>query len=305
METSWLEDFLSLVDTGNFSRAAEARHSTQPAFSRRIRILEEWVGAQLFIRGSHPITLTPAGTRFRPVAEEVLIHLDEGRKNARRDAENYENIVRFAATHSVSLNFFPEWLRSIELRSHIFNTRLDTVAFHQCIQLLLRGECHFALNYTHPAIEMNLSPEKFTGKIVQRDRLVPVTLSDAEGNPIDRLPGTEDDPVHLLGYSKSSVTGQVVEQMITKKGNSVYLNRVFVSPMTAVLKEMSSLGRGTAWLPESNIREELESGELVYAGTEEWFIPIDIRIIRSRAPLPPTSEEFWTLIDKEEDTNWG
>ena len=305
METSWLEDFLSLADTGNFSRAAEARHSTQPAFSRRIRILEEWVGAQLFVRGSHPITLTPAGARFRPVAEEVLIRIDEGRQNARRDAENYENTIRFAATHSVSLNFFPEWLRSIEFRSHIFNTRLDTVTFHQCIQLLLRGECHFALNYTHPAIEMNLSPDNFVGKIVLQDRLVPVTLSDTEGNPIDRLPGTADDPVHLLGYSRSSVTGQVVEQLIAKKGNSVHLNKVFVSPMTAVLKEMSSLGRGTAWLPESNIREELKTGELVCAGSEEWFIPIDIRIIRSRAPLPPTSEEFWALIDKEEDTNWG
>lgn len=305
METSWLEDFLSLVDTGNFSRAAEARNSTQPAFSRRIRILEEWVGTQLFVRGSHPIILTPAGTRFRPVAEEVLIRLDEGRQEARRDAVNYENMIRFAATHSVSLNFFPEWLRSIELRSHIFNTRLDTVAFHQCIQLLLRGECHFALNYTHPAIEMNLPPDKFSGKIVQRDRLVPVTLSDTDGNPIDRLPGTEDNPVHLLGYSKSSVTGQVVEKMIAEKGISVHLNRVFVSPMTAVLKKMSSLGRGTAWLPESNIREELKEGALVYAGNEEWFIPIDIRIMRARTPLPPTSEEFWTLIDKEEDTNWG
>ena len=48
MELIWLEDFLMLADTLNFSRAAELRHVTQPAFSRRIRALEGWVGADLF-----------------------------------------------------------------------------------------------------------------------------------------------------------------------------------------------------------------------------------------------------------------
>ena len=72
MEIRWLEDFLKFVDTRNFSRSAEARHTTQPAFSRRIKSLEEWVGATLFDRTTQPISLTPAGERFRPVAEEVL-----------------------------------------------------------------------------------------------------------------------------------------------------------------------------------------------------------------------------------------
>ena len=48
MNLSWLEDFLALAASGNFSRAAQERHMTQPAFSRRIRALEEWLGATLF-----------------------------------------------------------------------------------------------------------------------------------------------------------------------------------------------------------------------------------------------------------------
>ncbi|MDI6837448.1 MAG: LysR family transcriptional regulator, partial [Rhizobiaceae bacterium] len=58
MESRWLEDFLSLVDTRNFSRSAEARYTTQPAFSRRIKSLEDWVGAKLFDRTTQPISLT-------------------------------------------------------------------------------------------------------------------------------------------------------------------------------------------------------------------------------------------------------
>ncbi len=39
METKWLEDFVSLAETRSFSRSAQLRHVTQPAFSRRIQAL--------------------------------------------------------------------------------------------------------------------------------------------------------------------------------------------------------------------------------------------------------------------------
>ena len=52
MNLTCVDDFLALAATGYFSRAAEERHMTQPAFSRRIRALEEWLGAELFDRRS-------------------------------------------------------------------------------------------------------------------------------------------------------------------------------------------------------------------------------------------------------------
>jgi len=50
MDTKWLEDFISLAETGSFSRSAEMRHVTQPAFSRRIQSLESWLGTDLIDR---------------------------------------------------------------------------------------------------------------------------------------------------------------------------------------------------------------------------------------------------------------
>ena len=47
METKWLEDFVSLAETRSFSRSAQLRHVTQPAFSRRIQSLEGWAGTDL------------------------------------------------------------------------------------------------------------------------------------------------------------------------------------------------------------------------------------------------------------------
>ncbi|NWM05812.1 LysR family transcriptional regulator, partial [Klebsiella quasipneumoniae] len=47
MEIKWLEDFLALANTLNFSKAADERHVTQSAFSRRIKQLEAWLGTTL------------------------------------------------------------------------------------------------------------------------------------------------------------------------------------------------------------------------------------------------------------------
>ena len=50
MNPTWLTDFLSLNESRSFSRAAEQRHLTQPAFGRWIQVLEQWAGVPLFER---------------------------------------------------------------------------------------------------------------------------------------------------------------------------------------------------------------------------------------------------------------
>ena len=72
LNLSWLEDFLALAASGNFSRAADERHMTQPAFSRRIKALETWVGAELFDRRNQPATLTDTGQWFSGIATDML-----------------------------------------------------------------------------------------------------------------------------------------------------------------------------------------------------------------------------------------
>ncbi len=68
MELKWLEDFLCLAKSTSFSAAAEERNITQSAFSRRIKALEEWLGAPLIDRSSYRVNITDAGLRFWPFA---------------------------------------------------------------------------------------------------------------------------------------------------------------------------------------------------------------------------------------------
>jgi len=79
LDIAWIEDFLELAERGNFTRAAMARNISQAAFSRRIRALEEWLGARLVDRSTHPVRLTAEGERFAHEAGEILAHLEETR----------------------------------------------------------------------------------------------------------------------------------------------------------------------------------------------------------------------------------
>lgn len=298
METKWLLDFLSLVDTGNFSRSADARATTQPAFSRRIRALEDWVGATLFDRSTQPIELTQAGAQFRPVAEEVLRRLLQSREEIQQIGRSTESTITFAATHSLSLVFFPRWISSIEDKTGVLRTRLDSNQIANCVQTLLHGECHFLLLPTHANVEIQLPEERFSSLVVGHDRLIPVSAPDEAGGPRHHLPGTREAPVHYLAYAPSSASGRAVDFMLSHHPEPPVLHRVFDTHLAAVLKSMALQGRGLAWLPESEIGAELASGALLPSGDDSHVIQTAIRLFRSRDQLPAAPEGFWAkLVD--------
>jgi LysR family transcriptional regulator, hypochlorite-specific transcription factor HypT len=298
MELKWLLDFQSLAETGNFSRSAEARATTQPAFSRRIRALEQWLGATLVDRGRHPATLTPAGEAFLPIAEDILSRLFQAREEIRLVGQREESTISVAATHSLSLTFFPNLIREIEGKAGVLRIRLDSNEASHCIHALHAGECHFVLCHSHYAVDIQLPEDRFESLRLGEDRLLPVAAPDAQGRPLHALPGRPGQPIAYLGYSETSTIGRAVEFMLARRAKKPALNKVFKSQAVGVLKTITREGRGLAWLPESQIRAELDSGALVVAGDETWALPIDIRLFRARAPLPRASEQFWGILSE-------
>lgn len=61
IETKWLYDFLTTGKMPQFFRAAVSRNVSQPAFSRRIRALEQAIGVELFNRRVTPLQLSEQG----------------------------------------------------------------------------------------------------------------------------------------------------------------------------------------------------------------------------------------------------
>ena len=285
MNLSWLEDFLALAASGNFSRAAEERHMTQPAFSRRIRALEEWLGVDLFDRSSQPARLTAAGEWLRPQAEELLARVAAVPAQARAVAEANAATLRLAATHALSFTFVPRWLQALEPHTRQGPIRLVSDVLQRCETLLAQRQVQFVVAHAVAGEAGALEAAGVPAATIGQDRLLPV-----------RAPRAPDGA--LLAFSDESGLGRMVRQRLGAELAESGLQAVFTAHLASVLKTMALEGRGLAWLPESLVRDELGAGRLQVAGPPHWVLALEIRLYRDPAPLGDYAEAFWEAARK-------
>ncbi|SEJ82463.1 LysR family transcriptional regulator [Pseudomonas sp. NFR16] len=289
MELVWLEDFNVLAQSGNFSRAAELRHVTQPAFSRRIRALETWVGVDLFERTTQGATLTDAGRHMLDNAQEMTRRLYQMRQEAREVAGKQARTLHFAATHSLSFTFFPGWVRAAERSGPLEAIRLLSDNMSVCEHMLLGGEVQFLLCHQHPDVPPRFAADQFQSKVVGSDLLVPLRARDSE----PAAPGIA--PPHLA-YTAESGLGRIIAARLRKEDRPPTLNTVFSSHLAAVLLSMAQEGKGFAWLPRTLSEAEVVNGKLVRALDEHWDIPVEIRLFRPNTALSDFAEDFWAKL---------
>jgi DNA-binding transcriptional LysR family regulator len=72
LDTDQLRSFVSIVDTGSFTRAAERVNKTQSAVSMHIRRLEEQLGRSLFAKNGRGVRLTDDGEKLVDYARQML-----------------------------------------------------------------------------------------------------------------------------------------------------------------------------------------------------------------------------------------
>ncbi len=61
IKLNYIQEYILLAETLNFSKTAEMSYITQPALSRHILVLEEEMGTKLLLRTTRNVQLTPAG----------------------------------------------------------------------------------------------------------------------------------------------------------------------------------------------------------------------------------------------------
>ena len=295
MNLSWLDDFLTLAATGNFSRAAEERHMTQPAFGRRVRALEEWLGTELFDRRSQPVRLTATGEWFHRVAHDLLAQVARVPGEARAIAEASSNRLRFAATHALSFTFMPGWLRSLEAHTMGGTIQLESDMLQRCEALIAQSKVQFVVCHVHAQAPGRLHAEAYPSVQVGRDILLPVTAAGQDGHPLHLLKSGAS-AVSLLTYSAESGLGRILHEIRYGALEKMARQTPFTAHLASVLRTMVLDGRGIAWLPKSLIAEDLASRRLVPAASQEWSVDLEIRLYRDRAPLGHAAEAFWQVV---------
>src|SRR4051794_3113064 len=221
METKWLEDFVSLAETRSFSRSAQLRHVTQPAFSRRIQALEAWAGTDLVDRSSYPTRLTPAGETLYTQSIEVLQALQSTRAMLRGHAAAGQDVIEFAVPHTLAFTFFPAWVSSLREKFGPIKSRLIALNVHDAAMRLVEGSCDLLIAYHHVSQPLQLDAERFQWAPLGEESLAPYCKPDVSGHPMYRLPGRASQPLPYLGYAPGAYLGRVADLALKQAGTAI------------------------------------------------------------------------------------
>src|SRR5215207_7321371 len=132
MDLLQLEHFLAVVDERTFTRAAERVGRTQPAVSQSVKKLEDEVGAPLFARDVHDVSLTEAGRVLADYARRMVNLRDEAMRQVAGIRALKSGTLSIAAHESAAVYLLPAALRSYfqkfpDIKVGIYRSRLNEI----------------------------------------------------------------------------------------------------------------------------------------------------------------------------------
>lgn len=297
METKWLEDFICLARLRNFSRAAEERNVTQPAFSRRIRALERWLGTTLFDRRTYPVTLTPEGRSFHETAENVLTGLYRERAEFHDRQPSTFTDLRISAATTLCLNYIPGWLKSLEPELGPLTAQITTPNFHIMFDLLAEGDVDLVLQYTHSDAPIIFENALFDSVILSTERMILVSPTDPKTGRALYDPTQGDGPLPYMGYSGDGYFAKVEKTILAAiPDQSARIRRLSESPTSEFLKRMALEYKALALVPESCVRDEMHDGTLQQVGGESWSTMLNVHLFHSGVVARPLVRRLWQAV---------
>lgn len=295
MKLAWLEDFLALIDCGTFSAAAQRRNVTQPAFSRRIRMLEDWLGASLVDRSGHRFTPTATALRFEPELRALVGRTYEMRARMRADTVN-DRRVTVTTPHTLMVTHLPVWLRRFQEWQPETAFRVRTGNSGECRHQLECGDADLMIAYEADGVED--AGEAGLGELeripLSVEYLLPVVAAGPGEAPLaaagaGRLP--------VLAYPAESFLGRVVHRhCLPALASRLAPETVCESAFAAGLKAMCLAGLGVAWLPSSLVAQELAQGSLLSLAPQLPAPALAVTALRLGGHVNPALPDLWQRL---------
>lgn len=179
MDIAAARTFLEIVKTGSFVRAAANLNITQTAVSARIRVLEEQLDRQLFVRNKAGAKLTPAGDQFLRYAT-TLVQMWERALHEVSMPAGREAVVTIGGEHSLWNPLLLDWLVWMRNQCPDVAIRAQIDVADRLIDQVQEGVLDLAVVY---------APPHRTGIVTELlvdEKLVAVTTGPDRADPSSR-----------------------------------------------------------------------------------------------------------------------
>jgi DNA-binding transcriptional LysR family regulator len=238
LEPDLLRTFVTIVDEGGFSRAAERVGRTQSAVSMQMHRLEETVGHPLFHRGRPHARLTPKGEALLAYARRLLSLQDEA--IAALCQAPPEGAVRFGIPDDYATGLLPQILGRFGAAYARIELELRCETSPRLVELLSEGALDLAV--------ITRGPGRPAGRFLRHEPLVWATSA--------RRPLTGRDPLPVAVFQPECVIRQHATHVLTAAGRPHRI--AYSSPNLAALVAVVETGLAVAALPASSVPDTLK-----------------------------------------------
>jgi LysR family nitrogen assimilation transcriptional regulator len=252
MNLRQLKYFISVVEAGNMTRAAEQLHVAQTALGMQIRQIEEDLGVALLVRHSRGVEPTKAGSLLHARALAILKMVDEARNDVAACNREQSETIRLGITPALMLAAGPEITLTVRERlPHAFLVIIEGMS-HILIDALARGELDYILCYDVPE-----SPQVLRTALLQDELVLVTTPGPRKGQPIALVDALESS----LAMPEP---GDSVRTAVTRTARELGLELTVTYQVGSVSAMKSLVGRGVASsiLPYFAVMEEVRAGTL-------------------------------------------
>jgi DNA-binding transcriptional LysR family regulator len=295
MRLEWIDDILAVLKTGSLNRAAEQRYLTQPAFSRRIRSIEEYVGMELLDRTRKPARLRPAILDQQERLETLASGLRELLYDLRRQDRKTGNRIVIASQHAITTSIAPMVVKRLSEDMET-NVRLRSANRDECFALLLTKQADLTLSYRLTDEDLPLQGSFLEECDFGREQLVPVFATDALAALNAQYRRGE---VPVIVYPNEVFLGQVMNREIFPKLRSQVLLRTKAeTALTLAGLQLAHEGVGVAWVPLSLASKEIAGGSLTDLSHLFRRASLSITAIRLAGVRSPVEQNVWHVINE-------
>jgi LysR family nitrogen assimilation transcriptional regulator len=247
-----LKYFLSVVDAGNMTRAAEQLHVAQTALGMQIRQLEESLGVPLLVRHSRGVEATKAGAILRERAIAILKLVDETRKEVSASQQMTSEPIRVGITPALMMIVGTEIALTAREQLPYVSLSLVEAMSHVLAETLARGEVDFILCYDVPDLP------QFTRTAILQDDLVLVTLPGEDpGQPVPFAEVLD----HVLAMPED---GDTVRTAVARAARDMQreLKVAYEVRSIPAMKNLVARGAAASVLPFFSVIDEVREGKL-------------------------------------------
>lgn len=294
MRIDWMDDLVALLDSGGVANAARLRNVTQPAFSRRIKVLEDVLGLQIIDRSVKPSgpsrVLRDHEAELRKLATEQRALLS----GMRQEQKTGTRQIVIASQHAITTSLGSQIITSVAKpsRTHI---RLRSANRDECETLLIRRQAEISLTYRIRAEPVPPLPSFLIEATIGSETLIPICGS---GFAQDLLAHFHNGVLRIIGYPTDVFLGAAVSRhVLPPLEQRCQISVVAETGLSPAALQLAQSGLGVAWVPLALARPALDRGELT--DLQDSLGSVDMDLVAqcwANTPNAATSEAWNRLI---------